>query len=114
MVRFIYTKTLDVATENGYYINELLEFFTRLDISEIWDDLKNDEYFNPSTLADSLLYNATEIWIDKFRDWCEFSDEENELLSDDELADQVAEYIRVPLEQYYTENWKELQAGYNE
>lgn len=114
MVRFIYTKTLDVATENAYYIDELVDWFSKLDISEVWDELKNDEYFNPSTLVDSLLYNATEIWIDSFREWCEFTDEENELLSNDELADQVAEYIRIPLEQYYIANWKDLEAGYNE
>lgn len=114
MIHFIYTKSFNIASENGFYIDEIVDWFSRLDISDIWNDLKEGGFLSPSELTRDLLENASKTWVNEFREWCEFTEEENKFLSDDELITQVSDYIRIPLEQYYIANWKDLEATYDE
>lgn len=107
---FVYEKPMYVATAN-YDLNSIVEWFTQLDLTDIWEDLKGSDWLNPEQIANNILTN-TDWWSSDFRQWCQFTEEEDEYLTDEELYEQLSELIEPALAKYFKEHWDDLKETY--
>ena len=108
---FVYEKPMLVATAN-YDLNSIVEWFAKLDLTEIWEDLKDSNWLCPEELANNIMIN-TGWWSDEFREWCQFTEDENELLDDQTLYEQLTELVEPALAKYFKEHWEDLTNNYN-
>ena len=108
---FVYEKPMLVATAN-YDLNSIVEWFAKLDLTEIWEDRKKSEGLSPEQIAIDILVN-TNWWSFDFRQWCQFTEDENELLDDQTLYEQLTESVEPALAKYFKEHWEDLTNYYN-
>jgi hypothetical protein len=108
---FIYEKPMLVATSN-YNINSIVEWFAELDLTELWEDLKKANWLSPEQIANDILVN-TGWWSFDFREWCQFTEDENENISDQELYEQLTELVEPALAKYFREHWLDLTNNYD-
>ena len=107
---FVYEKPMYVATPN-YDLDTIVEWFIDLDLTEIWEDLKDTDQLNPEQVAKDILGN-TDWWSSEFREACEFTEEENEHLTDQELYEQLSESVEPALAKYFKEHWDDMLETY--
>lgn len=108
---FVYEKPMLIATAN-YDLNSIVEWFAKLDLTEIWEDRKKSEGLSPEQIAIDILVN-TNWWSFDFREWCQFTEDENENISDQELYEQLSELVEPALAKYFREHWLDLTNYYN-
>ena len=108
---FVYEKPMLVATAN-YDLNSIVEWFTKLDLTELWEDLKDSNWLCPEELANNIMIN-TGWWSFDFRQWCQFTEDESELLDDQTLYEQLTESVEPVLAKYFKEHWLDLTNYYN-
>ena len=108
---FVYEKPMLVATSN-YDLNSIVEWFTKLDLTEIWEDLKDSNWLCPEELANNIMIN-TGWWSSDFRQLCQFTEDENEHLDDQTLYEQLTELVEPALAKYFKEHWLDLTNYYN-
>lgn len=94
------------ATEADVSVGDIVFWFTSLDWSDIIEDLKVDDALNAEVLVSSI-FNDT-YWVDDFRNWWDFSPEENDGMSDEDIRTQLREVIEVPLIEEFKANWNSL------
>ena len=108
---FVYEKPILVATST-YDLNSIVEWFTKLDLTDLWEDLKSSNWLCPEELANNVIVNPG-WWGSEFREWCQFTEEENELLDDQTLYEQLTELVEPALAKYFKDHWLDLTNYYN-
>ena len=109
---FVYEKPMLVATNYSYDLDSIVEWFAQLDLTDLWEGSKGSDWLNPEQLANDVMIN-TDWWSDEFREWCQFTEDENELLDDQTLYEQLTELVEPALAKYFKEHWEDLTNYYN-
>jgi hypothetical protein len=102
---FVYEKPMVVATSYSYDLDSIVKWFAQLDLTELW------EGSNPEQLANDVMIN-TDWWSCDFREWCQFTEEENEFLDDQTLYEQLSELVEPALTKYFREHWDDILEAY--
>lgn len=108
---FIYEKPMHIATEYNYDVSLIVNWFAELDLTELWEDLSKTDWLNPAQIANDVLTN-TNWWSQDFRDWCLFSEAENEYITDQDLYEQLSDVVEPHLAKYYKDHWEDLTEAY--
>ena len=109
---FVYEMPVNVATTYNYNINDIVKWFAKLDLSDLWEGSGGTNWLNPEQLANDILIN-TDWWSDEFREWCQFTKDENEHLDDQTLYEQLTESVEPALAKYFKEHWLDLVMQYS-
>ena len=107
---FVYPFNINIATRYDYSIEGLVQWFSQIDLTDIWNNLKEVDSLNPEQLAENLLESSD--WVEDLREYCEFTEEENNYLSDEDLINQCREALTPALTKYFTEYWEDLKETY--
>lgn len=99
---FIYKKQINVASEQNYDVNSIVEWF-----QELMDQDYIKENYEADVTASDIVYD-TDWWYDDFIQHFELEEEIINNITIDDLAEQIREVAEDKLLNFYTKYLKEL------